>query len=56
MAWRKAGTARGAYVRLGGIYGDGPSFLGTASAPFDPGGQAQQNMRLQLTQNRLGDR
>lgn len=44
------------YVRLGGIYGDGPSFLGTASAPFDPGGQAQQNMRLELTQNRLGNR
>jgi len=44
------------YVRLGGIYGDGPSFLGTASAPFDPGGQAQQNMRLELTQSRLSNR
>lgn len=44
------------YVRLGGIYGDGPAFLGTAYAPFDPGGQAQQNMRLELTKVRLSDR
>ena len=25
------------YVRLGGIYADGPAFLGTAFGPFDPG-------------------
>src|SRR5262245_51617120 len=34
------------YVRTGGIYGDGPAFLGTAFGPFDPGGQAQRNMSL----------
>jgi hypothetical protein len=34
------------YVRLGGIGSDGPSFLGTACAPFDPGGQARKNMQL----------
>ncbi|MCL6502763.1 MAG: DUF1501 domain-containing protein [Pirellulales bacterium] len=49
-------TGMPTYVRLGGIYGDGPAFLGTAYAPFDPGGQAQQNMRLQVSQDRLADR
>lgn len=44
------------YVRLGGIYGDGPSFLGTAFGPFDPGGQAQQNMRLAVERARLDNR
>jgi uncharacterized protein (DUF1501 family) len=49
-------TGMPTYVRLGGIYGDGPAFLGTAYAPFDPGGQAQQNMRLQVSHDRLSDR
>ncbi|MFN0195286.1 MAG: DUF1501 domain-containing protein, partial [Planctomycetaceae bacterium] len=44
------------YVRLGGIYGDGPAFLGTAFAAFDPNGAAQQNMKLQTRVDRLSDR
>ena len=44
------------YVRLGGIYGDGPAFLGTAFGPFDPGGQAQRNMSLVVEQSRLDNR
>jgi hypothetical protein len=44
------------YVRLGGIYGDGPSWLGTAYAPFDVGGQAQNNMRLRITPEHFDDR
>src|SRR5262249_31873142 len=32
------------YVRLSGILGDGPAWLGSPYAPFDVGGQAQQNM------------
>lgn len=49
-------TGMPTYVRLGGTYGDGPAFLGTAYAPFDPGGQAQQNMTLHVKRDRLGDR
>jgi hypothetical protein len=44
------------FVRLGQIYGDGPAFLGTAYGPFDPGGQAQQNMRLVVDKARLDNR
>ncbi len=44
------------YVRLGGIYGDGPAFLGTAFGPFDPGGQAQRNMSLVVDKGRLDNR
>ena len=33
-------TGMPTYVRMGGIFGDGPSFLGTAYGPFDPNGQA----------------
>jgi hypothetical protein len=44
------------YVRLGGIYGDGPAFLGTAFGPFDPGGQAQRNMSLVVDESRLDNR
>jgi hypothetical protein len=44
------------YVRLGGIYGDGPAFLGTAFGPFDPGGQAQRNMSLVVDEGRLDNR
>jgi hypothetical protein len=44
------------YVRLGGIYGDGPSFLGTAYGPFDPGGEAQRNMSLVVDKARLESR
>lgn len=44
------------YVRMGGIYGDGPAFLGTAYGPFDPGGEARQNMALVVGQDRFGRR
>ena len=35
---------------------DGPSFLGTAYAPFDPAGQARRNMSLVVEKLRLDDR
>ncbi len=44
------------YVRLGGIYADGPSFLGTAYAPFEPAGEARRNMSLSIEQSRLSNR
>jgi hypothetical protein len=44
------------YVRLGGIYGDGPAWLGQACAPFDVGGEAQANMNLKGALDRLADR
>jgi hypothetical protein len=44
------------YVRLGGILGDGPSWLGSAYAPFDTGGNARRNMNLQVALDRLGER
>jgi hypothetical protein len=34
------------YVRMGGILGDGPAWLGSAYAPFDVGGRARGNMNL----------
>jgi uncharacterized protein (DUF1501 family) len=49
-------TGMPTYVRLGGTYGDGPAFLGTPFAPFDPGGEAQQNMTLRVQHDRLGER
>ncbi|MFO0969389.1 MAG: DUF1501 domain-containing protein [Gemmataceae bacterium] len=44
------------YVRLNGTYGDGPSWLGSAYAPFDTAGNARNNMNLQVPLDRLGDR
>src|SRR6516165_2593124 len=44
------------YVRLGGILGDGPSWLGSPYAPFDVGGNARQNMNLQTTLDRISER
>lgn len=44
------------YVRLGGIYGDGPAFLGTAFGPFDPAGEARRNMALAVNEARLDNR
>ena len=40
----------------GQIFVDGPSFLGTAYAPFDPQGQALKNMSLAVNEDRVGDR
>ncbi|MBI2804891.1 MAG: DUF1501 domain-containing protein [Planctomycetes bacterium] len=44
------------YVRMNGILGDGPSWLGSAYAPFDTAGNARNNMNLQVPLERLGDR
>ncbi len=44
------------YVRLGGILGDGPSWLGSAYSPFDTNGNARNNMNLQVALERLGER
>ncbi len=44
------------YVRVSGIYGDGPAWLGPSFAPFDASGNARQNMNLQVPVQRLADR
>ena len=44
------------YVRMNGIYGDGAAWLGTASGPFDAGGEANRNMNLQVGLERVDDR
>jgi hypothetical protein len=44
------------YVRLGGIYGDGPSWLGSSYAPFDTSGNARNNMNLRFSAEQLQDR
>ncbi len=44
------------YVRLNNITADGPAFLGTAYAPFDPSGPAKKNLTLELQEERVGDR
>ncbi len=51
-----ARTGLPTYVRLGGILGDGPSWLGSSYAPFDVGGNAQRNMTPKVTIDQLGDR
>src|SRR5260370_17814635 len=49
-------TGRPTYVRLAGLYADGPHWLGQAYAPFDVGGQARNNLNVNLPLHRLGDR
>jgi hypothetical protein len=44
------------YVRINGIYGDGPAWLGPAFGPFDTSGHARNNMNLQVPVARLGNR
>ncbi len=44
------------YIRLGGIFADGPAFLGTAYGPFDPAGEARRNMSLSVDKIRLDKR
>lgn len=44
------------FVRFGGIYADGPAFLGTAYSPFDPAGEARRNMALSVDNARLDNR
>jgi hypothetical protein len=51
-----ARTGLPTYVRLGGILGDGPAWLGSSYAPFDTGGNARNNMNLKVALDRLSDR
>ncbi len=51
-----ASTGLPNYVRLNGILGDGPAWLGSAYAPFDISGDARNNMNLQVTLDRVADR
>jgi hypothetical protein len=51
-----AQTGLPTYVRLGGILGDGPAWLGSSYAPFDTGGNARTNMNLKVALDRLSDR
>jgi hypothetical protein len=44
------------YVRLGGVGFDGPAFLGSAFAPFNPSGEARNNMTVSIPESRLADR
>jgi hypothetical protein len=44
------------YVRLGGVLGDGPAWLGSPYAPFDVGGNARTNMNLKVALESLADR
>ena len=44
------------YVRISGLYADGPHFLGAAYAPFDVGGQARSNINLNQPLERVNDR
>ncbi len=44
------------YVRMGGIYADGPAWLGQPYAPFDTSGRARNNMDLKIKADRLDDR
>lgn len=52
----REGSGVPTYVRLGSIFADGPSFLGTGYGPFDQNGQARKNMTLTLPEDRIGDR
>ena len=51
-----AQTGLPTYIRMNGILGDGPSWLGSAYAPFDVAGNARNNMNLQVTADRLSER
>jgi hypothetical protein len=44
------------YVGLGGIYGDGPAWLGSAYAPFNTSGESRNNMNLKLLRGHMADR
>jgi hypothetical protein len=44
------------YTRLGGILGDGPSWLGAAYGPFDTSGNARRNMNMQIPMAQLSER
>src|SRR5262249_28793000 len=52
----RARTGLPTYVRLSGLYGDGPHWLGSAYAPFDTSGQARANINLNQPLERVGER
>src|SRR5438132_461000 len=49
-------TGLPSYVRMGGILGDGPAWLGSSCSPFDVAGNARNNMNLQVPAERLEER
>jgi Protein of unknown function (DUF1501) len=51
-----ASTGLPTYVRISGLYADGPHWLGSAYAPFDVGGQARNNINLNQPLDRVHDR
>src|SRR5437588_470543 len=51
-----ARTGLPTYVRMSGILGDGPAWLGSSYAPFDTGGNARGNMNLKVTLDNLAER
>jgi hypothetical protein len=51
-----ASTGLPTYVKMNGILGDGPSWLGSSYAPFEVAGKARQNLNLTLKAERLNDR
>jgi hypothetical protein len=50
------GTGMPTYIRLSNIGADGPAFLGTAYAPFDPSGPARKNLTLGVETERVDGR
>src|SRR6516225_328123 len=44
------------YVRMSGILGDGPAWLGASYAPFDTSGNSRNNMDMKVALDRLNDR
>jgi hypothetical protein len=44
------------YVRMNGILGDGPAWLGSACSPFDVAGNARNNMNLTVPLDRMEER
>jgi uncharacterized protein (DUF1501 family) len=51
-----ASTGLPTYVRMNGILGDGPSWLGSAYSPFDTAGNARQNMEMRVSMDNLQQR
>jgi hypothetical protein len=51
-----APTGLPTYVRMNGILGDGPAWLGKPFAPFDVAGRARDNLTLKSPLDRLEDR
>jgi hypothetical protein len=51
-----AATGLPTYVRISGLYGDGPHWLGSAYAPFDTSGEARNNINLNTPLDRVQDR